>query len=255
MKKIFYTLIFVFLLAGCKKGEEVPVFEELSTVFLSSGFNNVTIYKDNQRVSVQQSSMKVPSGEALYRFQDVEGVPLLEQVLEFSAGLDTISFVSDGENSLLLRSLAKIAVDPTKLKVDVANLGAFANGRDVNLMVYKVDASSLEVLGEGEPIPNVSRTFSNNFNTLDLDGIASDPDAHNKFSLFLYVMDDDMQPVLKDGSPIVFLLSLASTEAVTNKVYQLVLRDSPDFEMGMIEGFGIYPDGSYFYSLTAQQSK
>ncbi|MFD2970197.1 hypothetical protein [Sphingobacterium bambusae] len=262
MRKIFYLTLFSLLLVSCKKGEYVEAFENLSNVYLSGNFNGISIYRNDQQIFITQNSIKVPIGQATYRFLDVDGKRLLEEMVAFDNTMDTISLLNNGESSLLLRSLGNIAVNPERFKIDLANIGMFNNGAEVNIVACMADGSLMPV-SEPEIISNISNRFANNFAEFELGGYASSTYAETAgYYILFYPVDSEMEPYLHDGYPILFALALAPHNDNTvepaglNKVYQIALRDDvPSDYLGMIPGIGIYPEGSSAYFVYALQSK
>lgn len=262
MRKLFYLVVVSLLFGACQKGEYVEAFDNLSTIYLSGNFANISIDRNDERLSVAQNLIRVPVGEATYRFSDAEGNVLLEELVTFDNTRDTISFLFNGENSLLLRSLGNVSVNPQRFKIDMANIGAFNNGGEVNVVACMVD-EFLMPLSEPETISDVTNTFTNNFVELELGGYASSPFAQTAgYYIFFYPVDGNMEPYLQDGYPIAFAMSLSrhqnnATDPIgLQKVYQIALRDDvPSDYLGMVPGVGIYPEGSSIYFLFAQQSK
>lgn len=259
MKKIIYALLLILLGTSCQRGEEIAPFTELSNIFLFTGFDNVSISRNGEQLSVSQRLIKVPLGEAVYSFRDADGNMLLEQSMEFLNNRDTISFSNNGEASFVGRSLGSVPVNPLRIKVDVANLSSFNAGAAVNLIAYKIDAG-LNILSDSEEVSDVSNVLSNNYTELDLDGFAStDPAEAGQFMIFFYVVDDNMQPYLKDGYPIAFAaipqLDFLNTGASLHKVYQIILRDVDSNIIGPMDGIGAYPQGAYVYFAEVFQSK
>ena len=207
MKKIYLLISLIMSMMACQKGEMVSSYQEFSEVLFSEPLpSGMQIYRNGDVLTISgQQRVKTPMGEATYTFVDGTGTVLLEQMLAFDKRRDTVSFIEDGEASYVLRSLADVAVNPARIKLDIANLSAFTEGNPVNIQAYKVDNLTLAPLGEPETMSNVSSVFTHNFYELDLGGYAALPVAEvGNYAILLYLVDREGQPYRINGYPVAY---------------------------------------------------
>ncbi|TJZ53715.1 hypothetical protein FAZ15_16965 [Sphingobacterium olei] len=255
MRKFLYILTLCFLytsFVSCEKGEAIHTWEEFSTLQFNGLPNGANIYRNNKKLTANNSIFyKVPQGEALYRFEDNTGKVLLEQSLDFNTTSETITIFDSGDGFLLVKPLDNVEVNPTKFKFDIANLCSISGGKEVNVMVYRLN-TNLEIVAGPSTINGVKTTFTEEFAEVDFGDLVA---FENGESGLIYILDENLEPYRQDGLPIGFLLTPTMTDTNLHKVYKLVLKEDKDAGFPFEGPFGAYPEGFYVYYATVLLSK
>ncbi|PRD56113.1 hypothetical protein [Sphingobacterium gobiense] len=253
MQRILYLFIAFYSAVGlqsCEKGEKLNPYEELVLLQFNGLPNGTTVLRNGASVPASAyQSYKVPFGRATYRFEDAEGNILLEQELNVDNDSKPITVFDSGNGLLLVTPIDDVEVNPTKLKLDIANVSDITDKDNVTLAVYRLNLN-LEAVTEPTIIRNVTSNFTDEFTEVDFGDLSV---FENGESGVIYVLDDNMEPYRKEGLPVAFIFSPTvryspEGSAELDKVYKVILKEE-EYDIPLEGPFGVYPEG--FYMCTA----
>jgi|GEM_PF-1891680 len=258
MRNILYVFVILFTsltILSCEKGEKLTDYEELVTLQFDGLPNGTKVFRNGAKVLASGSRYKVPVGEATYSFENAEGKVVMEQELDVSGAM-TITVFESGEGLLLVSPIDDVEVNPTKLKVDIANLSSFNEGKEVTLAFYRMNMN-IEVTTEATYIDDVKPVFTDEFVEVDFGDLTN---FENGEGGLIYLLDENREPYRRDGLPVVFtfgpIVHNYSTDgaAELDKVYKIILKEE-DFDIPLEGPFGAYPEGFYMCTATVLLSK
>lgn len=247
---ILYSLLCCMILgslSSCKKGDKVFGYEELSKVRISNLPASYQLYYNDQLAALDRTGVYfLPLGEAALTVINEEGKAIGTFPVTITTGSMTLAYLNiEGNTTLLNNTLAEEPYKEGFVKMQLADFSGQSE-TPVNLLVTASDNMG-EFVNIRDTIFNVTNKFKGSFEEVNLNGV----DPYNLNYYWFYVLDQNNNPVLKDGYPLAFTMmqqmDYSSGSGKPCSVYQGYFTWKDELYIGPMDSYGPIGNGVSVY--------